>query len=82
MFALIAALLASYRRFPLSDASYLCILAFLAMHAVGAHYSYAGTPLGFAAAGCSDSRANTTIVWRISHSACCSPARRARCCSA
>ena len=49
-FGQIAALLASYRRFPLSDASYLCILTFLAMHAVGAHYAYAGTPLGFAAA--------------------------------
>ena len=44
VFALVAALLASYRRFPLSDASYLCMLAFLAMHAVGAHYTYAQAP--------------------------------------
>ena len=51
VFALIAVLLASYRRFPLSNASYLCMLAFLSMHAVGAHYTYAATPFGFAAAG-------------------------------
>lgn len=49
VFALVAALLASHRRFPLSEASYLCMLAFLAMHAVGAHYTYSRAPPGFAA---------------------------------
>ena len=48
VFALAAVLVASYRRFPLSDASYLCMLAFLAMHAVGAHYTYSLAPPGFA----------------------------------
>ena len=51
VFALVAALLAGYRRLPLSNASYLCMLAFLSMHAVGAHYTYAATPFGFAVAG-------------------------------
>ena len=46
VFALLAGLLASYRRFPLSNASYLCILAFLTMHAVGAHYTYSRVPPG------------------------------------
>ncbi|HJV39313.1 MAG TPA: DUF2238 domain-containing protein [Geothrix sp.] len=37
----------TYRRFPLSDLSYLLITVFLALHAVGAHYTYANVPLGF-----------------------------------
>ena len=49
VFALVAPLLATYRRFPLSEASYLCMLAFLVMHAVGAHYTYSRVPPGFAA---------------------------------
>ena len=48
VFALVGALLATYRRFPLSTASYLLILAFLVIHAVGAHYTYAKMPVGFA----------------------------------
>lgn len=50
VFAWLAGLLATYRRFPLSSTSYLCIFAFLALHAVGAHYTYSATPLGFIAA--------------------------------
>ncbi|WP_257306458.1 DUF2238 domain-containing protein [Geothrix campi] len=37
----------TYSRFPLSDLSYLLIAVFLALHAVGAHYTYANVPLGF-----------------------------------
>ena len=40
-------LAATYRRFPLSDLSYLLIAIFLALHAVGAHYTYSETPLGW-----------------------------------
>lgn len=36
----------TYRRFPLSDVSYMAITAFLMLHAVGAHYTYAEVPLG------------------------------------
>ena len=39
-------LVASYRRFPLSDVSYVLITAFLTLHTVGAHYSYARVPFG------------------------------------
>jgi putative membrane protein len=36
----------TYRKFPLSDVSYICITVFLALHAVGAHYTYAAVPAG------------------------------------
>ena len=39
-------LFATYRRFPLSDVSYALITAFLTLHSIGAHYSYAHVPLG------------------------------------
>ncbi|MDP2875977.1 MAG: DUF2238 domain-containing protein [Holophaga sp.] len=41
-------LIATYRRFPLSDLSYLCITLFMALHAIGAHYTYSNVPFGFA----------------------------------
>jgi putative membrane protein len=44
--SLVALLAGMYRRWHLSDASYLCIAAFLALHAVGAHYTYPLVPLG------------------------------------
>ena len=34
-----------YRRWHLSDASYLCVALFLALHAAGAHYGYAEVPV-------------------------------------
>ncbi len=42
----VALLVATYRRFPLSDLSYALIAIFLAVHAVGAHYTYSEVPLG------------------------------------
>lgn len=45
--AFIALLAFTHRRFPLSDLSYLLIAAFLTLHAVGAHYTYAEVPLGY-----------------------------------
>lgn len=36
-----------YRRFPLSDVSYIAITIFMILHAVGAHYTYAEVPLGY-----------------------------------
>ena len=47
VFILIGALVATYRLFPLSNASYLLLTVFLTLHAVGAHYTYAKVPLGF-----------------------------------
>lgn len=37
----------TYRRFPLSEVSYIAITIFMIGHAVGAHYTYAEVPLGF-----------------------------------
>src|SRR5258707_4919010 len=39
-------LVATYRRFPLSDVSYVLITAFMTLHSIGAHYTYAQVPLG------------------------------------
>ena len=42
----ICLLVATYRRFPLSDVSYVLITVFMTLHAIGAHYTYAQVPLG------------------------------------
>ena len=42
----VAAIAASYRWYRLSIGSYLLIATFLALHAVGAHYTYSETPFG------------------------------------
>lgn len=44
--ALVALLLATYRIFPLSDLAYVLITAFMTLHAIGAHYTYALVPMG------------------------------------
>ena len=46
VFAAIPVLILTYRRLPLSDASYLLIAMFLTLHAIGAHYTYAKVPIG------------------------------------
>lgn len=40
-------LIATYRRFAFSNTSYLLFTVFMTLHLVGAHYTYAETPLGF-----------------------------------
>jgi len=47
VFALIAFLAAIDRRYRLSAPSYLLLLAFLSLHAMGAHYTYSETPVGY-----------------------------------
>ncbi len=37
----------TYKRFSLSDMSYVLITAFMILHAVGAHYTYSEVPFGF-----------------------------------
>lgn len=37
----------TYRKFPLSEISYIAITLFMICHAVGAHYTYAEVPLGY-----------------------------------
>ncbi|GKS62797.1 membrane protein [Nitrospira sp.] len=45
--AAVTTLLLTYRRFQLSTSSYVLITAFLTLHAIGAHYTYAEVPFGF-----------------------------------
>ena len=40
-------LIITYRRFTFSNLSYALFVVFLSLHLVGAHYTYAETPLGF-----------------------------------
>ena len=47
VFAFVPLLLLTYKRFHLSDLSYLLITLFMILHAMGAHYTYAEVPLGF-----------------------------------
>ncbi len=44
---LVIVLVTTYRRFPLSDLSYLFLTVFMTLHAIGAHYTYSKVPLGF-----------------------------------
>jgi len=44
--ALAGLLIATYRRFPLSDVSYVLITVFVTLHSIGAHYTYALVPMG------------------------------------
>ncbi len=45
-FAAVVALAATHRYIPLSTGTYVLIVLFLSLHLVGAHYTYARTPLG------------------------------------
>ncbi|MGC3973460.1 MAG: DUF2238 domain-containing protein [Nitrospira sp.] len=44
---LVAVLVLTYRRFTFSLTSYSLIAAFMVLHAIGAHYTYAEVPFGF-----------------------------------
>lgn len=44
---LVAILVLTYRRFTFSLTSYWLIAAFMVLHAIGAHYTYAEVPFGF-----------------------------------
>jgi putative membrane protein len=45
--AALGALLSTYRWFQFSTASYVLITAFLSLHVIGAHYTYAEVPFGY-----------------------------------
>jgi putative membrane protein len=44
VFVAVAVLVYTHKAFPLSRVSYTCIFMFLALHALGAHYTYAKVP--------------------------------------
>ncbi len=43
----ISLLVITYRKFPLSDLSYILITIFMILHTIGSHYTYAEVPFGF-----------------------------------
>jgi putative membrane protein len=47
VFVAIPVLILTYRRFPLSNTTYVLAFLFLVLHTAGAHYRYADVPLGF-----------------------------------
>ncbi|HLF58087.1 MAG TPA: DUF2238 domain-containing protein [Alphaproteobacteria bacterium] len=47
VFAAVATFAATYRAFPFSDLSYILLAAFLALHTLGSHYTYAEVPFGY-----------------------------------
>ena len=47
VFVYAGVLVASYRRFPFSNVSYVLFAVFLTLHLVGSHYTYAETPIGY-----------------------------------
>lgn len=47
VFVFVGLLVCTFRKFPLSDTSYVLITVFMTVHAVGAHYTYSKVPLGF-----------------------------------
>ena len=46
VFILVPLMIWAYRKLPLSDLSYILILAYLCVHEWGAHYKYSDVPLG------------------------------------
>jgi putative membrane protein len=63
----LAVLIATYRRFPLSRASYLCIFAFLVLHAIGAHYTYAEVPYEQWSRAAFGTSINEAFGWQRNH---------------
>jgi len=47
VFTFVPLLVLTYRRFRLSDLSYILITVFMILHSVGSHYTYAEVPFGF-----------------------------------
>lgn len=47
VFVYVVLLIITYRRFVFSNLSYALFAVFLSLHLIGAHYTYAETPLGF-----------------------------------
>jgi putative membrane protein len=47
VFTFLPLLIFTYKRFPLSDLSYIVITIFMCLHAAGAHYTYAEVPFGY-----------------------------------
>ncbi|MGH7599309.1 MAG: DUF2238 domain-containing protein [bacterium] len=47
VFILAGMLVATYRKFPLSDLTYLLITVYMTLHTIGSHYTYSEVPFGY-----------------------------------
>jgi putative membrane protein len=47
IFIFFGTLMATYRKFPLSDLTYIFITVYMTLHTIGSHYTYSEVPLGF-----------------------------------
>ena len=63
----VVALLASYKRLPLSNISYTLIFLFLCLHEVGAHYTYAKVPYDTWWHSLTGSTLNEMLGWQRNH---------------
>jgi len=67
VFALVALLVASYPRAPLSRGSYLAIFVFLCLHELGAHYTYSEVPYDRWLEVAVGRSLNATMGWERNH---------------
>jgi putative membrane protein len=65
--AFVCVLAATYRRFPLSTGSYAAIFAFLSIHAIGAHYTYAEVPYDAWMEALTGRSVSERFGWRRNH---------------
>jgi putative membrane protein len=65
--AAVAALAATYRKLPLSRASYAMITVFLCLHTIGAHYTYSKVPYDTAWQSLTGSTLNAQLGWERNH---------------
>ncbi len=60
----VGVLVGTRRLLPLSGVSYTCIMVFLALHMIGAHYTYAEVPYDAAFKSLTGSSFNELIGWQ------------------
>lgn len=65
--AFVCVLAITYRRFPLSSGSYAAIFAFLSIHAIGAHYTYAEVPYDAWVEALTGRSLGERLGWRRNH---------------
>lgn len=65
--ATVAAMLATYERWPLSDFSYTLTVAFLVMHIIGGHYTYVRVPYDDVTHAVFGVRLNRLFGWARNH---------------
>ncbi|HVL10293.1 MAG TPA: DUF2238 domain-containing protein [Burkholderiaceae bacterium] len=63
----VVAVAATYRRWPLSPASYMLLFVFLCMHEIGAHYTYSEVPYDAWFQAVTGTSLNSLMGWERNH---------------